>query len=124
MGGRFCRHRPRIGPDSVLGGAARRRRTSDAQAGWRPWLDHALVILLIAALLSAAAALMTFPSFSDIGKTLSASAGVLSVVAGLARSNGTPARLGADSALFSGNPRAERRGRAFDQPDEKVGVVR
>jgi hypothetical protein len=31
-----------------------------------------------------AAALMTFPSFTDIGKTLFASAGVLSVVAGLA----------------------------------------
>jgi small-conductance mechanosensitive channel len=121
----------------LIAASAGLRRTSDDQAGWRPWLDHALVILLIAAvtwgvatlilvaerqvisrfaggdagltdadrhrrkirtqvttlrriviavivLLGAAAALMTFPSFSDIGKTLFASAGVLSVVAGLA----------------------------------------
>ncbi|MGP4056760.1 mechanosensitive ion channel family protein [Mycobacterium sp. 4D054] len=113
------------------------RRISDGQAGWRGWLDHTLVIALIATLtwvavslvrvverqvisrfaggdegltdadrhrrkiktqvtvlrrlvvavvvmLGAAAALMTFPSFSDIGKTLFASAGVLTVVAGLA----------------------------------------
>jgi small-conductance mechanosensitive channel len=113
------------------------QRTSDEQASWRGWLDHTLVIVLIAtitwlvaslvmvaerqaltrfaggdtgltdadlhrrkirtqvtllrrlavvavAVLGAAAVLMTFPSFSDIGKTVFASAGVLSVVAGLA----------------------------------------
>lgn len=113
------------------------RRTSDEHANWRGWLDHTLVIALIAtitwliaalvlvaerqalarfaggdtgltdadlhrrkirtqvtlvrrlvvavvAVLGVAAVLMTFPSFSDIGKTVFASAGVLSVVAGLA----------------------------------------
>ena len=113
------------------------RRTVDIGASWRGWVDHALVIALIACftwmlarlvrvaerqvitrfaggdegltdadrhrrkiktqvltlrriavaivvLLGGAAALMTFPSFSDIGKTLFASAGVLTVVAGLA----------------------------------------
>ncbi|KWX57243.1 mechanosensitive ion channel family protein [Mycobacterium sp. NAZ190054] len=121
----------------VIAASAAVRRTTDAQAGWRGWLDHTLVITLIATLtwvvvslirvverqvitrfaggdegltdadrhrrkiktqvtvlrrlvvavvvvLGAAAALMTFPSFSDIGKTLFASAGVLTVVAGLA----------------------------------------
>lgn len=113
------------------------QRTSDGHANWRGWLDHTLVIVLIAtitwliaalvmvaerqtlarfaggdtgltdadlhrrkirtqvtlvrrlvvavvAVLGVAAVLMTFPSFSDIGKTVFASAGVLSVVAGLA----------------------------------------
>lgn len=40
--------------------------------------------LTVVVLLGLAAALMTFPSFADVGKTLFASAGVLSVVAGLA----------------------------------------
>ena len=40
--------------------------------------------LTVVVLLGTAAALMTFPSFADVGKTLFASAGVLSVVAGLA----------------------------------------
>ncbi|TFV56043.1 mechanosensitive ion channel [Mycobacterium sp. PS03-16] len=113
------------------------QRTSDLNAGWRGWVDHTLLIALIATLtwlvtglvnvaerqaisrfgggdaemtdadrhrrrvrtqvtvlrrlavavvvlLGAAACMMTFPSFSDIGTTLFASAGVLSVVAGLA----------------------------------------
>jgi small-conductance mechanosensitive channel len=121
----------------VIAASAALRRASDAGASWRGWLDHAMVILLIAAItwtvaslvmvaerqvitrfaggdagltdadrhrrkirtqvtvlrrlviaavvvFGGAAALMTFPSFTDIGKTLFASAGVLSVVAGLA----------------------------------------
>lgn len=121
----------------VIAATAAVRRTSAADAHWRGWFDHVLLILLIAAftwliasfapvaerrviarfaggetemtdadrhrrrirtqvttlrrlavavivLLGLAAALMTFPSFSDIGTTLFASAGVLSVVAGLA----------------------------------------
>ena len=112
------------------------QRTADPATTWRGWVDHTLVIALIATLtwlvtglvkvaerqtisrfgggdagltdadrhrrrlrtqvtvlrrlavaivvvLGAAAILMTFPSFSDIGTTLFASAGVLSVVAGL-----------------------------------------
>lgn len=121
----------------VIAATAALRRASDAQSSWRGWLDHTLVIVLIATItwliasfvmvaerqviqrfaggdtgltdadrhrrkirtqvttlrrlvtaiivvLGGAAALMTFPAFSDIGKTLFASAGVLSVVAGLA----------------------------------------
>ncbi|CAN3131566.1 mechanosensitive ion channel family protein [Mycobacterium sp. smrl_JER01] len=121
----------------VIGASIAVRRITDGQAGWRGWLDHTLVITLIATvtwvlvslirvaerqvisrfaggdegltdadrhrrkiktqvtvlrrlvvavvvLLGTAAALMTFPSFSDIGRTLFASAGVLTVVAGLA----------------------------------------
>ncbi len=121
----------------VIAASAAVRRTVDASAGWRGWVDHTLVLVLIATVtwlvaslvrvaerqvisrfaggdegltdadrhrrkiktqvltlrrivvaivvvLGAAAALMTFPSFSDIGKTLFASAGVLTVVAGLA----------------------------------------
>lgn len=121
----------------VIAAGAALRRATDPASGWRGWVDHMLVILLIGTLtwvlvslvrvaerqviarfaggdtgltdadrhrrkiktqvltlrrivvaivvvLGAAAALMTFPSFSDIGKTLFASAGVLTVVAGLA----------------------------------------
>lgn len=121
----------------VIAASAAVRRVSDGQAGWRGWLDHALVIALIGTVtwlvaslllvaerqvidrfaggdtgltdadrhrrkirtqvttlrrlavavvvvLGVAAALMTFPSFSDVGKTVFASAGVLTVVAGLA----------------------------------------
>ena len=113
------------------------KRVIDPSASWRGWVDHALLIMFIAAttwvaaslvrviereaikkfgggdsevtdadrrrrkvrtqvtvmrrvvtaivvLLGLSSALMTFPSFTDIGKTLFASAGVLSVVAGLA----------------------------------------
>ncbi|VEG58527.1 mechanosensitive ion channel protein MscS [Mycolicibacterium aurum] len=121
----------------VIAAGAALRHATDPASGWRGWVDHMLVILLIGTLtwvlvslvrvaerqviarfaggdtgltdadrhrrkiktqvltlrrivvaivvvLGAAAALMTFPSFSDIGKTLFASAGVLTVVAGLA----------------------------------------
>ncbi|MBX7435182.1 mechanosensitive ion channel family protein [Mycobacterium sp. Y57] len=121
----------------VIATTAAVRRTAAEHESWRGWVDHALVIAIIASVtwvvaglvrvaerqalrrfaggdsgltdadrhrrkiktqvvtlrrlaiavvvvLGAAATLMTFPSFSDIGKTLFASAGVLSVVAGLA----------------------------------------
>ncbi|MBV5242214.1 MULTISPECIES: mechanosensitive ion channel family protein [Mycolicibacterium] len=121
----------------VIAASAAVRRTVDADTGWRGFVDHLLVITLIATItwtiaslvrvaerqaisrfaggdegltdadrhrrkiktqvltlrriavaiivmLGAAAALMTFPAFSDIGKTVFASAGVLTVVAGLA----------------------------------------
>jgi small-conductance mechanosensitive channel len=42
------------------------------------------LVIAVFVVLGGAAALMTFPSFADIGRTLFASAGVLSVVAGLA----------------------------------------
>ncbi|CAN5236891.1 mechanosensitive ion channel [soil metagenome] len=113
------------------------RRFADAGANWRPWVEHSLLLVLIAAVtwlaaslvrvaerrvfakfgggdegltdadrqrrrvltqvttvrrlviavivvLGVAAGLMTFPAFANIGTTLFASAGVLSVVAGLA----------------------------------------
>ncbi len=121
----------------VIAASVALQRTSGPEASWRPWVDHSLRILTIAAatwliaklvivvehrmiarfgggdtgltdadlqcrkaltqltvlrrvalavvvLMGLAAALMTFPSFADLGKTMFASAGVLSVVAGLA----------------------------------------
>jgi small-conductance mechanosensitive channel len=138
----------------VIAAAAALQRTSDAAAGWRGWVDHTLVILLIATVtwvvaslvmvaerravarfaggdegltdadrhwrkirtqvtvlrrliiavvvvLGGAAALMTFPSFSDIGKTLFASAGVLSVVAGLAAQTSLGAAFAGIQIAFS-----------------------
>ena len=138
----------------VIAATVALQRTSDAQASWRGWLDHILVIALIAtitwlvaslvvvaerraiarfaggdtgltdadrhwrkirtqvtvlrriviaivAVLGAAAALMTFPSFSDIGKTLFASAGVLSVVAGLAAQTSLGAAFAGIQIAFS-----------------------
>lgn len=55
----------------------------------------------MAVVLGAAAALMTFPSFSDIGKTLFASAGVLSVVAGLAAQTSLGAAFAGIQIAFS-----------------------
>ena len=132
------------------------RRTSDPAAdSWRRWVDHTLLILLIAALtwlltslvrvaerrmiarygggddeisdadriwrrvrtqvtvlrrlaiaivviLGGAAILMTFPSFSDIGTTVFASAGVLSVVAGLAAQTSLGAVFAGMQIAFSG----------------------
>ncbi|OFJ51644.1 mechanosensitive ion channel family protein [Mycolicibacterium grossiae] len=130
------------------------RRTSDAAAGWRAGVDHALVLALIATVtwvvaslfvvaerqaiarfaggdtgltdadrhrrkirtqvsllrriavavvvvLGGAAALMTFPAFSDVGKTLFASAGVLSVVAGLAAQTSLGAAFAGIQVAFS-----------------------
>ncbi|MGK2882845.1 MAG: mechanosensitive ion channel family protein, partial [Mycobacterium sp.] len=61
---------------------------TDADRHWRKVRTQVTtlrrLVIAVVVVLGAAAALMTFPSFSDIGKTLFASAGVLSVVAGLA----------------------------------------
>ena len=131
------------------------RQTSDLADSWRRWVDHTLLILLIAALtwlvtslvrvaerrmiarfgggddeisdadrrwrrvrtqvtvlrrlaiaivviLGGAAIMMTFPSFSDIGTTVFASAGVLSVVAGLAAQTSLGAVFAGMQIAFSG----------------------
>jgi small-conductance mechanosensitive channel len=131
------------------------RQTSDPDDSWRGWVDHTMVILLLAALtwfvmslvrvaerraiarfgggdaeitdadrqrrrvrtqvtllrrlataiviiLGVAAILMTFPTFSDIGTTLFASAGVLSVVAGLAAQTSLGAVFAGLQIAFSG----------------------
>jgi small-conductance mechanosensitive channel len=131
------------------------RQTSDASDSWRGWVDHTLLIVLIAALtwlltslvrvaerrmidrfgggdeeisdadrrwrrvrtqvevlrrlaiavvvvFGAAAILMTFPSFSNIGTTVFASAGVLSVVAGLAAQTSLGAVFAGMQIAFSG----------------------
>ncbi len=131
------------------------RRTSDTADSWRTWVDHTLLIVMIAALtwlltglvrvaerrmiaryggggeeisdadrlwrrvrtqvtvlrrlaiaivviLGGAAILMTFPSFSDIGTTVFASAGVLSVVAGLAAQTSLGALFAGMQIAFSG----------------------
>ncbi len=67
------------GGDTGLTDADRHRRKIKTQV-----LTLRRIVVAIVVVLGAAAALMTFPSFSDIGKTLFASAGVLTVVAGLA----------------------------------------
>ncbi len=67
------------GGDTGLTDADRHRRKIRTQVTTLRRLAVAVVVVL-----GAAAALMTFPSFSDIGKTVFASAGVLTVVAGLA----------------------------------------
>ncbi|MGO4443194.1 mechanosensitive ion channel family protein [Mycobacterium sp. 2YAF39] len=138
----------------VIGATVALKRTSSDAASWRGWLDHALLIALMATvtwgvatlvlvaerqiitrfgggdvgltdadrhrrkirtqvmtlrriviavivLLGAAAVLMTFPSFSDIGKTLFASAGVLSVVAGLAAQTSLGAAFAGIQIAFS-----------------------
>ncbi|MGY4651825.1 mechanosensitive ion channel family protein [Mycobacterium sp. URHB0021] len=131
------------------------QRTSDAADAWRGWVDHCLLIVVIATLtclatslvlvaerrtiarygggddditdadrvwrrirtqvtvlrrlavavvvvLGVAAILMTFPSFSNIGTTLFASAGVLSVVAGLAAQTSLGAVFAGMQIAFSG----------------------
>jgi small-conductance mechanosensitive channel len=139
----------------VFGSSVAVQRTSDPADSWRSWLDHTLLILLIASLtwllaslvlvaerraiarygggddeisdadriwrrvrtqvtvlrrlaiaivviLGAAAILMTFPRFSDIGTTVFASAGVLSVVAGLAAQTSLGAVFAGMQIAFSG----------------------
>ena len=139
----------------VFGSSIAVQRTSAPSDSWRGWLDHTLLILLIAAItwlaaslvnvaegraiarygggdveisdadrqwrrirtqvtvlrrlaiapvviLGAAAILMTFPKFSDIGKTVFASAGVLSVVAGLAAQTSLGAVFAGMQIAFSG----------------------
>lgn len=67
------------GGDTGLTDADLQRRKVRTQLTVLRRLAIAVVVVL-----GLAAALMTFPSFADVGKTLFASAGVLSVVAGLA----------------------------------------
>jgi hypothetical protein len=130
------------------------RQTSEASDSWRGWVDHTLLIILIAAItwlvtslvraaerrmiaaygvgeeisdadrkwrrvrtqvtvlrrlaiaivviLGGAAILMTFTSFNDIGTTVFASAGVLSVVAGLAAQTSLGAVFAGMQIAFSG----------------------
>ncbi len=131
------------------------KRTSDVADSWRGWVDHTLLILLIATVtwlltglvrvaerrmiarfggggeeisdadrrwrrvrtqvevlrrlaiaivvvFGVAAILMTFPSFSNIGTTVFASAGVLSVVAGLAAQTSLGAVFAGMQIAFSG----------------------
>lgn len=59
------------------------------------------LVIAVLTVLGGAAALMTFPSFSDIGKTLFASAGVLSVVAGLAAQTSLGAAFAGIQIAFS-----------------------
>ncbi|EID11003.1 mechanosensitive ion channel family protein [Mycolicibacterium phlei] len=139
----------------VLAVTAAVRRTSEPADSWRDWVDHWLLILMIASItwlmtglvrvaerraiaryggggeeisdadriwrrvrtqvtvlrrlavaivviLGGAAILMTFPSFSDIGATVFASAGVLSVVAGLAAQTSLGAVFAGMQIAFSG----------------------
>ena len=140
----------------IIAATAAVQRTASAEAGWRGWVDHLLLLALIASVtwlvasfvkvverqmltrfaaggdsglgdadrhrrkimtqvttlrrlavaviivLGGAAALMTFPSFSDIGKTLLASAGVLSVVAGLAAQTSLGSVFAGIQIAFSG----------------------
>jgi hypothetical protein len=139
----------------VFGSSIAVQRTSHPHDSWRGWLDHTLLILLIAAhtwllaslvlvaerraiarygggddeisdadriwrrvrtqvtvlrrlaiaivvILGSAAILMTFPRFSDIGTTVFASAGVLSVVAGLAAQTSLGAVFAGMQIAFSG----------------------
>ena len=138
----------------VIAASAVLRRVYEPDSGWRAFLDHALILVLIGTItwllaslasvaerrviarfaggdagltdadrhrrkirtqvtvlrrlviaivvvLGGAAALMTFPSFSDIGKTLFASAGVLSVVAGLAAQTSLGAAFAGIQIAFS-----------------------
>lgn len=139
----------------VLAASIAVKRTSDSADTWREWVDHTLLILLIATLtwlltglvrvgerrmiarfggggeeisdadrrwrrvrtqvtvlrrlaiaivviFGGAAILMTFPSFSNIGTTVFASAGVLSVVAGLAAQTSLGAVFAGMQIAFSG----------------------
>jgi hypothetical protein len=78
---------------------------TDADRHWRKVRTQVTVLrrLIIAAVvvLGGAAVLMTFPSFSSIGKTLFASAGVLSVVAGLAAQTSLGAAFAGIQIAFS-----------------------
>ena len=84
------------GGDEGLTDADRHRRKIRTQVTTLRRLVIAVVVVL-----GAAAALMTFPSFSDIGKTLFASAGLLSVVAGLAAQTSLGAAFAGIQIAFS-----------------------
>ena len=84
------------GGDMEIADADRHRRKVRTQITLLRRLVVALVVVL-----GLAAVLMTFPSFSNIGKTLFASAGVLSVVAGLAAQTSLGAMFAGVQIAFS-----------------------
>jgi hypothetical protein len=79
---------------------------SDADRQWRRVRTQVTVLrrlaIAIVVILGGAAILMTFPSFSNIGATVFASAGVLSVVAGLAAQTSLGAVFAGMQIAFSG----------------------
>ncbi|MCZ8381562.1 mechanosensitive ion channel [Mycobacterium sp. CPCC 205372] len=79
---------------------------TDADRIWRRIRTQVTVLrrlaIAVVVVLGLAAILMTFPSFSDIGTTLFASAGVLSVVAGLAAQTSLGAVFAGMQIAFSG----------------------
>ena len=79
---------------------------SDADRMWRRVRTQVTVLrrlaMAIVVILGGAAILMTFPRFSDIGTTVFASAGVLSVVAGLAAQTSLGAVFAGMQIAFSG----------------------
>ncbi len=79
---------------------------SDADRRWRRVRTQVTVLrrlaIAIVVIFGAAAILMTFPAFSNIGTTVFASAGVLSVVAGLAAQTSLGAVFAGMQIAFSG----------------------
>lgn len=79
---------------------------SDADRRWRRVRTQVTVLrrlaIAIVVIFGSAAILMTFPSFSNIGATVFASAGVLSVVAGLAAQTSLGAVFAGMQIAFSG----------------------
>jgi small-conductance mechanosensitive channel len=79
---------------------------SDADRRWRRVRTQVTVLrrlgIAVVVVFGAAAILMTFPSFSNIGTTVFASAGVLSVVAGLAAQTSLGAVFAGMQIAFSG----------------------
>jgi small-conductance mechanosensitive channel len=79
---------------------------SDADRRWRRVRTQVTVLrrlaIAIVVIFGGAAILMTFPSFSNIGATVFASAGVLSVVAGLAAQTSLGAVFAGMQIAFSG----------------------
>lgn len=84
------------GGDTQMTDADRHRRKIRTQVTLLRRIAVAVVILI-----GTAAALMTFPSFVDLGRTLFASAGVLSVVAGLAAQTSLGAAFAGIQIAFS-----------------------
>ncbi|AQT79852.1 mechanosensitive ion channel protein MscS [Mycolicibacterium litorale] len=84
------------GGDTQMTDADRHRRKIRTQVTVLRRIAVAVVILI-----GTAAALMTFPSFVDLGRTLFASAGVLSVVAGLAAQTSLGAAFAGIQIAFS-----------------------
>lgn len=79
---------------------------SDADRRWRRVRTQVTVLrrlaIAVVVVFGGAAILMTFPAFSDIGTTVFASAGVLSVVAGLAAQTSLGAVFAGMQIAFSG----------------------